>query len=104
MYTLSLLFRSVGHRLNTHKVTPSTDNERVDVEIKDYVILPRGEDNRFPPHTLLMDDTMTHEHYGHTTQCTNGALLHRVSSTGTPQSDGALNKETRKKIRYHRQS
>ena len=89
---LSLLFRSVGHRVKTHKVTTTTDNERGDVEIKDYVILSHGEDNRLPPHTLLMDVTMTHDRYGRTTQHTNGALSHRVSSPGSHQSDGALNK------------
>ncbi len=37
------------------------------------------------------------------TQHTNGALTHRVSSTGAPQPDGALNKEARIKIRHYRQ-
>ncbi len=46
---------------------------------------------------------MTHDHYGRTTQHTNGALTHRVSSTGTPQPDGDHNKTTRMKIRYDRQ-
>ncbi len=26
-----------------------------DIEIKDYVILPHGEDDRLPPRTLVMD-------------------------------------------------
>ena len=73
------------------------------IEIQDYVILPHGEDDRRPPRTLVMDVTMTHDHYGRTTQCTNGTLTHRVSSTGTPQSDGALNKAGRLKIRHYRQ-
>ncbi len=44
---------------------------------------------------ILIPDgcTMTHDHYGRTTQSTNGALTHRVSSTGAPQSDGDLNKQ-----------
>jgi hypothetical protein len=46
---------------------------------------------------------MTHDRYGRTTQHTNGVLTHRVSSTGAPQSDGALNKEVRMKIRHYRQ-
>ena len=54
------------------------------IEIKDYVILPRGEDDRLPPHTFMMDVTMTHDRYGHTTHRTNGALTRRVSSTGDP--------------------
>jgi hypothetical protein len=46
---------------------------------------------------------MTHDHYGHTTQFTNGVLTHRVSSTGAPHPDGALNRAARMKIRYYRQ-
>jgi hypothetical protein len=46
---------------------------------------------------------MTHDRYGRTTHHTNGALAHRVSSTSTPQSDGALNKAARMKIRHYRQ-
>ncbi len=76
--SVSLLFRSVGHRVKTHKVTPVVNNEHGDIEIKDYVILSLGEDNRIPPLTLMMDVTMTHDHYGRTTQCTNGTLTHDV--------------------------
>jgi hypothetical protein len=36
-------------------------------------------------------------------QRTNGTLTHRVSSTGVPQSDGALNNAVRIKIRHYRQ-
>ena len=103
MYKLSLFLRSVGHRVKTHKVTSVTVNEHGHFEIRDYVILTRGEDNRIPPRTLLMDVTMTHDRYGRTTQCTNGALTHRASSTGAPQSDGTLNNVTRIKIRHYRQ-
>jgi hypothetical protein len=78
-------------------------NERCDIEIKDYVILPCGEDDRLPPRTLVMDVTMTHDRYGRTTHHTNGTLTHRVSSTGVPQVDGVLNKEARMKIRHYRQ-
>ena len=56
---LSFLLRSVGQRVNTHKVTFSPDNEHGDIEIRDYVLLPRGEANRIPPHTLLMEFTVT---------------------------------------------
>ena len=73
---------------------------------KNYVILPRGEDDRLPPRTLVMDVTMTHDRYGRTTQRTKEALTHRVSSTVPPQPDGTLkflNKGTRIKIRHYRQ-
>ena len=65
--------------------------------------MPRGEDDRLPPRTLVMDVTMTHDCYGRTTQRTNGTLTHRVSSTGAAQPDGALNKAVRIKIRHYRQ-
>ena len=42
------------------------------------------------------------DRYGRTTQHTNGGLTHRVRSTGAPQSDGALNKAARMKIRHYR--
>ncbi len=61
------------------------------------------EDDSLPPRTLSMDVTMTHDRYGRTTQHTNGALTHRVSSTGVPHPDGVLNKAARMKIRYYRQ-
>ncbi len=98
-----MLLCSVGHRVKPHRITPIADNERGDIEIKDYVILPPGKDDRFPPHTLVMDVKMTHDRYGRTTQRTNGALSHRVSSTCVPQPDGTLNKATRIKIRHFRQ-
>jgi hypothetical protein len=96
------LLRSVGNRVKTHKITPAAGNERGEIEIQDYVFLPRGEDDRHPPRTLVMDVTMTHDRYGRNTQHTNGALSHRVSSTGAPQPD-ALNKAARTKIRHYRQ-
>ena len=46
---------------------------------------------------------MTHDRYGRTTQRKPGALTHRVSSTGAPQSDGDLNNTVRIKIRHYRQ-
>jgi hypothetical protein len=88
VYRFNLLLRSVGHRVKTYRITPATGNERGDIEIQDYVILTHGEDDRLPPRTLVMDVTMTHDHYGRTTQHTNGALTHRVSSTGAPQPAG----------------
>jgi hypothetical protein len=103
VYKLSLLLHLVGHRVKTHNVTPAVGNERGDIEIKDYVILPHGEDDRIPPHTLVMDVTMTHDRYGRSTQHINGALTNRLSSTDSPQSDGALNTAARKMIRHYRQ-
>jgi hypothetical protein len=50
-------------------------------EIQDYVFSTHGEDDRLPPRTLVMDVTVTYYRYERTTQHTNGALTHRVSST-----------------------
>jgi hypothetical protein len=46
---------SVGHRIKTHRITPATVNERGDIEIKDYVILPHVEDDRLPPSSDTRD-------------------------------------------------
>ena len=45
VYRLSSMILSVGHRVKIHKVTPAVGNERDDVEIKDYVVLPPGQNN-----------------------------------------------------------
>jgi hypothetical protein len=103
VHRFSLLIRSVGQRVKTHRIPPAAGNERGDIEIQDYVFLPPGEDDRLPPRTLVMDVTMTHDRYGRTTQHTNGALTRRASSTGAPQPDDALNKAARMKIRHYRQ-
>ena len=60
---------------------------------------------------------MTHDHFGRTSQHTNGTLTHRVSSstgtphpedrvlssTGTPHPEGDLKNTVRKKIPHSRQ-
>jgi hypothetical protein len=48
VYKLSLMLCSVGHRIKPHKVATAAGNERGDIEIKDYVVLPRGEDDPLP--------------------------------------------------------
>ena len=40
VYRLSSLLRSVGHRVKTHKITPAVGNERGDIEIGKYIVLP----------------------------------------------------------------
>ena len=72
-------------------------------KLQKYVVSLRGDDNPIPPHIWIMDVTMTHDRYGRTTQHTNGALTHRVSTTGPPHPDGALKNATRKKILQYRQ-
>ena len=53
----------MGHKVKIHKITPATDKEQGDIEVKDYVVLqkPQSQDNRLPQsHTLIMDFTTTH--------------------------------------------
>jgi hypothetical protein len=60
---------SVGHRVEIHKITPDMGKERGDLEIKDYVVLqkPQEQTDRLPPpRTLILkilDFTLTHTHY-----------------------------------------
>jgi hypothetical protein len=59
---------TVGH-LNTW--TPAAGHERGDIEIKDYVILLRGEDDRIPPRpdgALNKTDRMKIRHYRGTSE------------------------------------
>jgi hypothetical protein len=49
--------------------------------------LSHGEDDRIPPLTLVMDVTMTDDHYDRTTQRTNVAITHRVSFTHQKKID-----------------
>ena len=51
-----------------------------------------GEDNCLPPHPLILDVKITHDHYGRTTQYTNGSFTHRISSNDAPQSDDTFEK------------
>ena len=68
------LLGSVGHRVKIHKITPATGKERGDLEIKDYIVLQeaQAQDNRLPPpHTLIVDFTMTLSHLHPMGQLTN---------------------------------
>jgi hypothetical protein len=76
-------------------------NKKVSLPLKDYVVLPHGEDIRLPPRPLMLDVTMMHDRYGRTTPHTNGSLTHRISSNGAPQPDGALKNAARKKILHY---
>jgi hypothetical protein len=63
VYCLGGIFGSVGHRVKIHKITPVTGKERDDLEIKDYVVLQRPQeqvDRLPPPRTLILDFTLTH--------------------------------------------
>jgi hypothetical protein len=67
VYRLGGIFDSVGQRVKIHKITPATVKERDGLEIKDYVVLqkPQEQDDRLPPpRTLILDFTLTHTRYG----------------------------------------
>ena len=82
---------SIGHRVKLHQVTPGVGNERGDIEVANYVVLPRGQDNCHSPGPLIQDVTMTHDRYGRSTSLhTNGKITHTLSSNGNSQSDDAL--------------
>jgi len=90
---LGSLLGSEGHRVKIHKITSETGKERGDIEIKDYLVLqkPQEQDNRLPPpRTLILDFTMTHTRYGRSIQRTTGQLTHTRRSDGAPELDGAL--------------
>ena len=99
------LLGSVGHRVKIHKITPATGKERVDIEIKDYVVLekPQAQGNRLPPpHTLIMDFTMTHVRYGSSHLRPMDQLTHTSHSDGAHDPDGTLKDTVRIEIRHYR--
>ena len=86
VHRLGDLLGSVGHRVKVHKITSVTDKERDDLEIKDYVVLqkPQEQVDRLPPRTLIMDFTLTHTRFGRSSVHPIGHFTH------TRRSDGAL--------------
>ena len=95
----------MGHRVKIHNITPTTDKERGDLEIKDYVVMqkPQPQANRLhPPRTLIMDYTMTHIRFGRSPLHPMGQLTNTRRSDGVPEPDGVLKEVTRIKIRHYR--
>ena len=95
-----------GHRVKIHKITPTTDNERDDLEIKDYVVLqkPQEQADRLPPpRTLIMDFILTHTRFGRSSVHPIGQLTHTRRSDGAPEPDGTLKTVARAKIIHYRQ-
>ncbi len=106
VYRLGGILGSVGHKVKIHKITPATGKERGDLEIKDYVVLqkPQEQADRLPPpSTLILDFTMTHTRYGRSHVHSIGQLTNIRSSDGAPEPDGALKVVVRKKIIHYRQ-
>jgi hypothetical protein len=93
VYRLGGIFGSVGHRVKIHKITPVTGKERGDLEIKDYVVLqkPQEQADRLPPpRTLTLDFTLTHTRYDSSHVHTTGQLTNTRRSDDAPEFDGAL--------------
>ncbi len=94
--------------VKVHKITPPTGRERGDLEIKDYVVLqkPQEQADRLPPpppRTLILDFTMTHTRYGRSHLNLNGQLTNASRSDGAPEPDGVIKAVARKKILHYRQ-
>jgi hypothetical protein len=106
VYRLGGIFGSVGHRVKIHKYTPATGKEWGDLEIKDYVVLQKPQeqaDHLPPPRTLILDFDLTHTRYGSSHVHTTGQLTTIRRSDGAPELDGALREVVRKKILNCRQ-
>ncbi len=88
-----------------HNITPATGKERGDLEIKDYVVIQKPQpqaDQLPPPHTLIMDYTMTHVRFGCSHFHPMGQLTNTRRSDGTPDPDEALKEVVRILIRHYR--
>ncbi len=97
---------SVGHRIKIYKITPASGKERGDLEIKDYVVLPKPQEqsDRLPPtRTLILDFTLTHTRCGRSHVNSTGQLTNTTCLDGTPDPDGDLRVVTRKKIFHYHQ-
>jgi hypothetical protein len=106
LYRLGGILGSVGHRIKIHKITPATDKDRGDLEIKDYVVLQKPEeqsDRLPPPRTLILDFTLTHKCFGRSYVFSIGQLTNTRRSDGTLEPDEPLRTVVRKKILRYRQ-
>ncbi len=106
VYRLGGIFGSVGHRVKIHKITSVTGKERDDLEIKDYVVLQKPQeqvDRLPPPRTFILDFTLTHTRYHSSHVHTTGQLTNTRRSDGEPEFDGTLREVSRKKILHYHQ-
>ena len=103
VYKLGTLFGSVGHRVKIHKITHATGKERGDIEIKDYVVLEKPQADLLPPpHTLIMDYTMTHVRFGRSHLHPMVQLTNTRRSDGAPDPDAVFKEVARIEIRHYR--
>jgi hypothetical protein len=97
---------SVGQRVKIHKITPATGKEGVDLEIKDYVVLQKPQeqaDRLAPPRTQILDFTLTHTRFGRSHVHSTGQLTHTRRLDSAPEPDGALRAVVRKQILHYHQ-
>ena len=90
----------VGHKVKIHKRTPVTEKNGVTFKSKTAQSYKnpkhRSQDNHLPPpHTLIMDFTLTHVRFGHSHLHPMGQRTHTRRSDGVPDSDGTLKKSVR---------
>ena len=105
VYKLGALFGSMGHRVKIHNITSPTGKERGDLEIKDYVVLqkPQTQVNCLPPpHTLILDYTMTHIRFGRSHLHPMVQLTNTRRTDGVPDPDGSIKEVSRIKIKHYR--
>jgi hypothetical protein len=100
VYILGSLLGSVGHPVKIHKITSSSGNERGDIEIKNYVVFPCGQDNWWTPCPLIMDFTMILDRFGRSHLNPTGELTHTLHSDGVPHPDDVLKNTVSPKILY----
>ncbi len=87
----------------TTLLAPGTGKERGDIEIKDYVVMQKPQVDRLPPpHTLIMDYTMTHVQFGRSHLHPMDQLTNTRRSDGVPDPDEGFKEVTRIKIRHYR--
>jgi hypothetical protein len=127
VYRLSLMFRSIGHCVKVHKITPAvgmiaeTLRSRITlffladktIVVKTTVVLSwRNIQNQRS--CVIVNFTITHDHwfwiftmshdrrYGRSNLHPTGKLTHTPSSKGAPHTDGVLKNEVRIKIIHYR--
>jgi len=92
-------FPSDGHCVKTHKIAPAVGNDRGDLEIKDYVVLPRQNQDH-PPRTLILDFTIANDLFESSRLFPRAQFSH--PRDGTLDPDGALKAAAKSKIRHCR--
>ena len=95
----------MGHRVKIHNITPVTGKERGDLEIKDYVVMQKTQTQATrlpPPHTLIMDYTMTHIRFGRSHLHPMDQLTNTRRSDNARDPDAAFKEVVRIKIRHYR--